>query len=56
MFVKLCFPNQQPMRHCTGAEDTDFIVPFLKNCTSTWMDLITFALMGHAGAPQVLWG
>lgn len=57
MFVKLCFPNQQPVRHCTGAEDTIFIDPFLKTCTSTWMDLITFALkLGHAGAPQVLSG
>lgn len=56
MFVKLCFPNQQPVRYCTGAEDTNFIVPFLKNCTSIWMDLITFALMGRAGAPQFLWG
>lgn len=27
------FSNQQPVRHCTGAEDTNFTDPFLKNCT-----------------------
>lgn len=54
--MKLYFPNQQPARRCIGIEDTSFIAPVLKNDTSAWMDLITFALMGHTGAPQVLWG